>query len=304
MHPLLKKLNFRDGDVVVVDAPEEVEPVLRQWEAEGAAVCRRLPRKAAPFVLAFVRSCADIDRRAASVAGAVEGDGVLWMAYPKKSSKRYRSDVGRDDSWQALGDLGFEPVRQVAVDDDWSALRFRRTEHIAAMTRSRALSQAGRRRIAPGVEAVFAAARDDRRPALEAVHDTVTRAAPALTPERVDDAVGYGRFRYRYASGREGESFVVMLANQKRHVSVYVNAATEGRYLAEAYASRLGRVSVGKSCIRFRKLEDLDLDALAELEAAAARAGGAGQVGTGGRGAGERAARRSTISASPRTTVP
>lgn len=135
---------------MVVWAPPEVEPSLAEWEAAGVPVQRRLG-KGSPFVLAFVRSCQEIATQAERVVGSLGGDDpVLWFAYPKKSSKRYSSDVGRDDSWQPVGDLGFEPVRQVAVDDDWSALRFRRTEHVKALTRSRAISAEGRKRLEAG----------------------------------------------------------------------------------------------------------------------------------------------------------
>jgi hypothetical protein len=70
------------------------------------------------------------------------------MIYPKRSSKKYDTDISRDDGWQPLGDLGFEPVRQVAVDEDWSALRFRQTSRIKTMTRNSemTLSAEGKKR--------------------------------------------------------------------------------------------------------------------------------------------------------------
>lgn len=59
----------------------------------------------------------------------------MWFAY-----------LNRDTGWQTLGDLGFEPVRQIAIDEDWSALRFRRVEFIKAMKRSFAMSKEGKKR--------------------------------------------------------------------------------------------------------------------------------------------------------------
>ena len=61
----------------------------------------------------------------------------MWFAYPKGTSKRYKSEINRDTGWQALGKSGFEPVRAVAIDEDWSALRFRRVEFIKTMTRAK-----------------------------------------------------------------------------------------------------------------------------------------------------------------------
>ena len=72
----------------------------------------------------------------------------LWMVYPKGSSKKYKCEFNRDSGWPELGAAGFEPVRLVAVDEDWSAWRFRRVEHIKTMARDPAgtLSNAGRRK--------------------------------------------------------------------------------------------------------------------------------------------------------------
>ena len=58
------------------------------------------------------------------------GDAVLWFAYPKGTSKRYTCDFHRDEGWDVLRGSGFDSVRQVAIHEDWSALRFRRIEYI------------------------------------------------------------------------------------------------------------------------------------------------------------------------------
>lgn len=74
---------------------------------------------------------ADIARLAETAAGALAPDGLFWWAYPKKSSRRYASDLARDEGWAPLYGLGFGPVRQIAIDDDWSAVRFRPEAQIA-----------------------------------------------------------------------------------------------------------------------------------------------------------------------------
>lgn len=144
--PLLTTLQHKGGAAVVLDAPDDLGPTLAAWAAETRV--RTEADVDEPFVLRFVQSCADIEATAAATVAALAPDGVLWFAYPKRSSRRYDSDIGRDDSWQALGDLGYEPVRQVAVDADWSALRFRHVDQIGSLTRdaSRALSEKGRAR--------------------------------------------------------------------------------------------------------------------------------------------------------------
>ena len=62
---------------------------------------------------------------------------MVWFAYPKGTSKTHKSEINRDNGWQILGELGFEGVRGVAIDDDWSAIRFRRAEFIREMNRDR-----------------------------------------------------------------------------------------------------------------------------------------------------------------------
>jgi hypothetical protein len=150
VHPLLRKLQYKSGDAVILDAPDEMADVLSAWQLE--VTVRTEVGTAETFVVRFVRSCAEIDATAAPTLEALADDGFVWFAYPKKSSKRYTSDIGRDDSWQALGDLGYEGVRQVAIDADWSALRFRDAERITTMRRdaSRAMSERGRQRLAGG----------------------------------------------------------------------------------------------------------------------------------------------------------
>ena len=71
---------------------------------------------------------------------------MVWFAYPKGTSKRYTSTINRDSGWKAMGAAGFEPVRMVAIDEDWSAVRFRRADFIKTMRRGteHALSAQGK----------------------------------------------------------------------------------------------------------------------------------------------------------------
>ena len=117
-----------------------------------------------------------------------------------------------------------------------------------------------------------------RREFVQRVHDVVVLAAPQLTPALWGTMLGYGSYHYRYASGREGDSFVVGLANTKAGVSIYLSAAEGGVYLAEANQHRLGKVSVGRSCIRAKRIDDLDLEVLAELVHRSAELLAAGHV--------------------------
>jgi hypothetical protein len=128
--PLFRKLNLAAHDLIhVLDAPLSFEPELEALR--GVQVRRALPDGAdVGFVLCFAAMQSDLRRRIPDVAAAAAGDAVVWFAYPKGSSKRYRCDFDRDHGWEALRAAGFDSVRQVAIDADWSALRFRRVEFI------------------------------------------------------------------------------------------------------------------------------------------------------------------------------
>ena len=127
------------------------------------------------------------------------------------------------------------------------------------------------------VDQYIASLPEGRREIVARVYEVVTEAVPELEIRMWNRFIGWGTYHYRYASGREGEWFPIGLANQKQYVSLYFCAADEDGYLAEANAGRLGKVNVGKSCVRFKKLEDLDLDVVAELSRRAADLSRAGQ---------------------------
>jgi hypothetical protein len=144
MTPLFKKLNLANATCVhVLNAPKSFEPELQALE--GVQV-KRQARGKVVFALAFVKTSNEVEVASHMLASAAQGDASLWMIYPKVSSKKYKCEFNRDSAWQALGDAGYEPVRQVAIDEDWSALRFRKTEFIKSMRRNPdgAISSAGR----------------------------------------------------------------------------------------------------------------------------------------------------------------
>jgi hypothetical protein len=120
------------------------------------------------------------------------------------------------------------------------------------------------------VDDYIAALPNGRREIVTRIHEVVTRAVPELEVRMWKQFIGYGTYHYTYASGREGDWFPIGLTNNKGYVSLYMCAGDEDGYLAEKNADRLGNVSVGKSCIRVKRLDDLDLDVVAELSRRAA----------------------------------
>ncbi|WP_243635832.1 hypothetical protein [Hymenobacter edaphi] len=147
MKSAVDKLQIKPGAVVgLLGLPAELQPALADlWER---ATVEAVLAPTVPFttVLAFATRLPEVEALAAQL-GHAPGDVAVWVAYPKGTSKKYRCEFNRDTGWAALGAAGFEPVSQVAIDEDWSALRFRRVEYIKKMTRGGAISAVGKERI-------------------------------------------------------------------------------------------------------------------------------------------------------------
>ncbi len=130
MTTLWDKLNLKeDQEIVVFNAPTSFAAALKSLP-RGRVQQRISAIKELTFVLVFVEKKSELDKVSAAVIEKVAGDAILWFAYPKATSKRFACDFNRDTGWDILRASGFDTVRQVAIDDDWSALRFRRTEFI------------------------------------------------------------------------------------------------------------------------------------------------------------------------------
>jgi hypothetical protein len=144
--PVLKKLNFKDQEqsVLVINAPNSYDDIKAAFEGE---VHQQAQLAKYDFVQVFGTSNQELQSHAKNAVSYVSEDGLLWLCYPKKSSKVYKgSDCSRDTVTGMLSEEGFEPVRQIAIDDDWSALRFRKPDKIKKMIRTFAVTEVGKKR--------------------------------------------------------------------------------------------------------------------------------------------------------------
>jgi hypothetical protein len=148
MPNVFDKLQLKDRKVMLVlNAPPTFEQQLAQLQ--GVEVKRSLADVAeVEFALAFVTTPSELDAAVKGITSRATGDAVVWFAYPKASSKKYTSTINRDTGWDSLGAAGFEGVRMIAIDEDWSAVRFRRAEFIKTMKRDpkNALSAIGKKK--------------------------------------------------------------------------------------------------------------------------------------------------------------
>jgi hypothetical protein len=139
--PLLKKLNHKAQEIFIIAAPDEFKTEMDAMKKAGNKVTE-IPLsslsklKQLEFILSFVQTQAEVERIIQRADDKLLPDAVVWFAYPKGTSKKYKAAINRDNGWEALGKKGFEPVRAIAVDEDWSALRFRKVEFIKTMTRN------------------------------------------------------------------------------------------------------------------------------------------------------------------------
>lgn len=120
----------------------------------------------------------------------------------------------------------------------------------------------------------------DRQDLIRALHDFIQKSAPMLKPYFAYNMLGYGSFSYKSYKKELMEWPIISLANQKNYVSIYICAIDHGTYVAEKYAKDLGRVNVGKSCIRFKKLEDVHLPTLKKVITFAAKHPGLVGIGS------------------------
>ena len=122
MNPILKKLFYKDQDpVLLLAAPPEFKAIAKAFVGKVHAI----PKGSYGFLLGFAKDAAGMGEIAKTAKKALAEDGVFWMAYPKGTSKRYKAAINRDTIHEAMGKKGFDGVSLVALDEDWSAMRFK-----------------------------------------------------------------------------------------------------------------------------------------------------------------------------------
>ncbi|MEQ8415850.1 MAG: hypothetical protein RIB71_15335 [Imperialibacter sp.] len=136
MTDLIKKLNYKAQQAIgIFESPDEFAAHIRDFQKLGTVYTQINSADNFDFVLVFVQTEQAIAKLSHEINPKLTDDAPFWFVYPKKSSKKYKAEIHRDHGWAPLGKLGFEGVRMVAVDDDWSALRFRKTDKIKELKR-------------------------------------------------------------------------------------------------------------------------------------------------------------------------
>lgn len=124
------KLKLTEGKLVLLQAPADCFPLFEAYIKSVKLIGKQVIEQ----VVLFAADKKALDASFVKAAPQLAEDALLWIAYPKKSGK-IKTDISRDNGWESVFAAGYDPVMQVAIDDNWSALRFRKTEDIGPKLR-------------------------------------------------------------------------------------------------------------------------------------------------------------------------
>lgn len=131
MTTTFKKLNYKgQKEICIVNCPDEFVKEFETMEKVTSVKPEIKNCKEIEFILIFVKTESEIDKIAPLIDKKLKGDGIVWFAYPKGTSKKYTVEINRDKGWESIRKIGLESVRAVAIDKDWSAIRYRRFEFV------------------------------------------------------------------------------------------------------------------------------------------------------------------------------
>lgn len=106
---------------------------------------------------------------------------------------------------------------------------------------------------------------EERKEPMLFLDKLIKKTSPTLKPVFSYNMPGYGMFKYRNYKNEIIDWPTIAIASQKSYISLYICAVENNEYIAEKYKGELGKVNVGRSCIRFKKIEDLNLKALGKV---------------------------------------
>lgn len=126
---LAKKLLLKPQmKIAIANEPDGYPALLGELPAGVELVSNPTPGSL-DLLLFWVHSVAELERLAPELLPQVKHDGLLWIAYPKKSSK-IKTDISRDAGWDVVKAAGLVGIALIALDETWSAMRFRPVERI------------------------------------------------------------------------------------------------------------------------------------------------------------------------------
>jgi hypothetical protein len=132
---LLKKLHFKEPNpFIVINLPNQLHEAMD--EMTGYFPRSDVIVSSCKFVLCFVLNQDDLEKLIPTLIPYLGEDAMFWIAYPKRTSKQFKTDLTRDSGWELLGNYGYEQVSLISLNDDFSIFRFRHVKYIKTMIRS------------------------------------------------------------------------------------------------------------------------------------------------------------------------
>ncbi|KKQ45687.1 MAG: hypothetical protein US63_C0012G0022 [Candidatus Moranbacteria bacterium GW2011_GWC2_37_8] len=129
LNNLLKKLYCKNQkEIFVFNAPREFLSVL--WDIGKIVKVKRTVQgdERINFALVFVRTSKEVEKHAVILEKNSEKGAIVWFAYPKKSSKTYTSELSQEKGWESLNSIGYQIVSLISIDNDWTAMRFKKEQ--------------------------------------------------------------------------------------------------------------------------------------------------------------------------------
>jgi len=133
MDALLKKLNYQEGMRCYLHTTDDLD--LGLFEIPTGSLLLEINGAKVDFALLAIKETGELDIILSQLMPALSPSTVLWFVYIKKSSKKFSGGITRDAGWEPLGAYGYEAVRQVSINEDWSALRFKPVTEIKSLKR-------------------------------------------------------------------------------------------------------------------------------------------------------------------------
>jgi len=268
-------MNLKDEkEILCLNTPKELLKIVNEFSSDVTFFNQINALDRFSFVIAFVLSTDDIIKLVNDLKDKLSEDVKFWICYPKKSSKLYKSDVNRDHGWNPLGEINFEPVRQVSFNEDFSALRFRRVEKIKTLTRSKkmALTDEAKQRTTDQT-AVNKALKEAYKIIEEIESSRRKKDATVIFEvmrEVIDDelvvwddkCIGYGVYHYVNKTS-EGDMPILGFVVAKAHITMYF--AVGGLKHYESYLEQLGNYRRGKICLYISNMDKVNKEVLKEL---------------------------------------
>jgi hypothetical protein len=115
----------------------------------------------------------------------------------------------------------------------------------------------GQRNVATPKEYLLAL-REPRRSEVAELDALIRKTAPKLEPFILGGMLAYGRTRCTYANGKEQDWFKIGVASNASYISLYVRGTAEDGSISEQHRKALPKANIGKGCVRFKRMSDLD----------------------------------------------